>query len=463
VAAAGYKGRTKHRFRLGIMHLTFEGVQTWGGGVATVTRAHLRTTPIIAKALRNHGIDLTMHLGDIAYAQDHERYDPGGRDWAVRQVAKTGGKLFLVPNRSQGRLEFAQWGEGDWGSLENWRTASVGGATLALNLAREYDAFVVFAHDTPYALVNLYGTLQSEAFGVDLTCVYVVHSSALTHELPLPAPERLMAESLAMHWTKVTPKARLGSISRFMADHISRDYGVPPENIIPTRNGVEPKDPIFANRSTKAIAEQLARFGVPTDVPLLFSWGRAVEYKRFDVFLKAAALLRGRVHAVIVCSPEAPELVALDRKLKTGASLIFRFDPELVASMLQWPKTVVAGSLARLEPCGLTPAELRVHARERGPILIVSDTGGLPEQVTDGVDGFVTRQDDEKHVARVISSILDLPESKKRRIRKAGYKTILRRYTWRSNILESLAAVVPQVQAVRSQATKEVLAGLEEI
>jgi glycosyltransferase involved in cell wall biosynthesis len=457
------KRKPQRRFKLGIMHLTFEGVQTWGGGVATVTRAHLRTVPLLAQVLRRHGINLTMHLADIAYAKDHERYDPGAQEWAEKQLRKTGGRLFLLPNRSQGRLEFAQWGEGDWGSIENWKTASIAGATAALNLARDYDAFVLFGHDTPYGLINLYATLQAEAFGVDMTTIYIVHSSALTHELPLPAPERLMAESLAMHWTKITPKAKLGSISQFMAEHISRDYGIPSGNIVPTRNGVEPQDPIYAARPLKTVEKKLAEHGIPTDRPLIFSWGRAVEYKRFDVFLKAGALLKGEVHTVIVCSPEDPELVALNKKLSAGASLVFRFDPELVACLLQWPKTLAAGSLAKLEPCGLTPAETRVHARSRGPILIVSDTGGLPEQVTDGVDGFVTRQDDHRHVADVISSILGLAESKKAAIRKSGYRTILRRYTWRSNILETLAVVVPQVKGIRAPAAKELLRGLEGI
>ncbi|HDN79163.1 MAG TPA: glycosyltransferase, partial [Chloroflexi bacterium] len=198
-------------------------------------------------------------------------------------------------------------------------------------------------------------------------------------------------------------------------------------------------------------------YHIPLDRPLLFSWGRAVEYKRFDIVLQAAARLKGQIHPVVMVIPRYERLIKLREELGIEASLVFAFDPELVACLLQWENTVVAASLAFNEPFGLTPAETRVHARKQGALMVVSNTGGLVEQVEDGVDGFVTRQDDPDDVARTIAHILEMSEEEKQRIRQAGLKRVLREYTWSSQILRTLAAVVPEIAAVAEEVREAIM------
>lgn len=433
---------------LAVVHLTFEGIQTFGGGVATVTRGHLGALPRLRQVLGEQGIKLTPYFAEIAYAADHERRDRAFQRHAEETVAAMGGRIAYLVNLTQGYLPRAPWGVGDLGGMENWKVACASGAAEALNVARQHEMTVVYGHDSLFALAPLYITLQAGAFGADVTAIYVVHSTALTHELPLPNPERLMAESVGVHWAKVTPQARVGYISQFIARHLTQDYGVHAEHLVPTGNGVNPGDPSFRLRDRQAIQRKLAQYGIPLDRPLVFSWGRSVAYKRYDVVLRAAARLRGRVQPVIMVTPEYPALVELSRELGLDTTFVFAFDPELVASLLQWDNTIAACSLAYLEPFGLTPIEVRILARQRGPLMVVSNTGGLAEQVRDGVDGFVTRQDDADDVARVLERILALAANEKDRVRKAGLATVLAQYTWSSQILRTLAAVVPAVAAV---------------
>lgn len=437
--------RGKADLDLAVIHLTFEGIQTFGGGVATVTRGHLGAMPQLQEALGKVNVRLTPYFLEIAYARTHERRDPKFQRRAEDEVKKLGGRVEYLVNYSEGYLPKAPWGVPDLGLMENWKAASASGAAIALNIARKHDLSVIYCHDSLYALAPIYITLQDDAFGARVVAIYVVHSTALTHEMPLPNPERLMVESVGVQWAKVKPNCKLGYISKFMSEHIVDDYGARREDLVPTGNGINPTDPYFALRPRDHIISKLKEYKIPTDKPLIFSWGRAVEYKRYDVVLQAAAKLKGKIHPVIMVSPYYEKLVDLNRELGLNASLIFAFDPELVACMLQWENTEVAASLAFREPFGLTPVEIRMHARKSGPICVVSNTGGLVEQVRDGIDGYVTKQDDSDDVARVVAHIMSTSEGEKDAIRRAGLQTVLNNYTWSSQILKTLSSVVPQV------------------
>lgn len=457
-------GRTVKDVDIAIIHLTFEGLQTFGGGVATVTRGHLRALPRVREALAEQRVSVTPYFAEIAYRQDHPRRDPAFEQQAVRLIESMGGRAHFLVNETIGLVPQAVWGVGDIGTLENWKVASAHGAGAALNFARQHAEAVIYCHDIVFALAALYATLQQAAFASPAVAIYVVHSTALTHELPLPNPERLMAESAAIHWSKVAATCKLGYISEFIAEHLRRDYGAQSGTMVPTGNGINTQDEYFRQRTQRDVAAKLEHYGVPLDKPLAFSWGRPVAYKRYDIALKAVANLGNRIHPVIMLSEDSPSLRELVKDLGMDATLVAAFDPELVASMLQWPNTVAALSLAYNEPFGLTPIEVRMLARRQGPLMVVSNTGGLAEQVRDRLDGFITKQDDPNDVAKVLEHILNQTGFERERIRKAGLDTVLANYTWSSQILKTLAAVYPRWQdrfaAARDRLSLEDLAAL---
>jgi glycosyltransferase involved in cell wall biosynthesis len=442
---------------LAVTHLTFEGIQTYGGGVATVTRGHIAALPAIKEELEKHSIKLTPYFAEIAYAQDHERRDPAYQQQAIQKIEAMGGRFEFLVNFSQGYLPRAPWGVGDLGAMDNWKTACASGASAALNIGRAHQRSIVYCHDSLFALAPVYITLQAPAYGVDVNPLYVVHSTALLHEMPLPNPERLMVESLGIQWAKIYPNERIGYISQFMANHIKNEYGGSPGSLTPTGNGINPDDSWFRLRSQEEITDQLRKHGVPLDRPLAFTWGRPVEYKRYDVLLEGVAKLKGLIHPVVMVSPEYPILTDLSKRLGLDVTFVYAFDPEFVAAMLQWDNTEAAASLALNEPGGLTPMEVRMQARKDGALMVVSSTGGLAEQVEDGVDGFVTKQDDPDDVARVLKQILTMDEAAKHRIRENGLQTVLNNYTWTSQILTTLAAVAPEISVVADEVRRSLI------
>jgi len=425
--------------------------------VCTVTRGHLEALKSLQRHLKNFNVTLTPYFAEIGYAEDHPRRDKHYESYAVSSVKAMGGDVAYLTNYSWGEQPHTAWGEHDLGPVDKWKAACASAATVALNYARRHQAAVIYCHDCVFALTALYASLQANAFGADIRAIYVVHSTALTHELPLPNPDRLMAECVTIQWGKINPAVKIGYISEFIRGHLVQDYSARLSDTVPTGNGLNPADRYFRVRTRDEIVGKLKQYNIPLDKKLMFSWGRSVAYKRFDMVIKAGALLKTELHTVVMVSPASDDLKKLQQELHPNMSLIFAFDSELAACLLQWDNTAVTPVLAYLEPCGLTPMEIRMHARNSGPILVVSDTGGLPEQVDDGVDGFITRQDDVADVVKTIRNILAFSPEKRQQIRANGLKKILGQYTWTSQILKTLASVSPHIALIKDDVIKEIV------
>jgi glycosyltransferase involved in cell wall biosynthesis len=437
--------------------LAFEGVQIFVGGVGSVVRGHINALPQVRAALARHRIDVTPHFVEIAYRPDHPRFDANLAAELRARIEAQGGTFSLVPNYTTGLEARGSWGVGPLGDYQNWQVASAAAAGLLLDIGRRYDATIAYCHEAYFALTPTYATLQADAAGVDLTAVYVAHATALGHELPLPNPERLMIEAVPVQWAKITPRVRIGVISDHMAGHLVEDYGARPKTFVPAGNGVDVTDPWFRRRQPAELRDLLARYGVPLDKDLAVTFGRSVPYKRHDMLLRAAAHLPGRVHPVAMSYPEYPELAALAGELGVDATLITSFDRELMAALLQWPRTRVCALPAENEPCGLIPMEARLLARDGGALLVVANSGGLAEQVADGVDGFRHDPGDPHDLAKVIAGVLDLSEDRRAELRRNGVRRVLTDYTWPVQIVRSLAAAVPHVAAVADEVIAELI------
>ncbi|MFE4538078.1 glycosyltransferase family 4 protein [Streptomyces scopuliridis] len=443
------------RLRVGVVHAAFEGVQIFLGGVGTAIRGQIAALPAVQRALARHGIELVPHFIEIAYLPEHPHYDRKAFTHFRERIRETGGTFSVVPSGTTGLAADAVWGDAGLGELRNWQIASAALAGRLIDLASQYDSLVAYCHEPVFSFAPVHASLQADAAGVDITSVYVSHATAFVHEMPLPNPDRLMAESLPVHWAKVTPKVRLGSISRYMSRHLVRDYGAAPDTFVPTGNGVDTTDHWYRQRSLAEMTRVLTQQGVPVDRDVAVTFGRGVPYKRHDMLIRAAAELPGCPHPVIMSDPDLPDVRDLAGQLHVDATFITSFDRELMASLLQWPRTRVCSLSAENEPWGLIPMEARLLARDGGAILIVADSGGFSEQVTDGVDGFLHKPNDPAQLARVIDKVLGLSESERTRIRVDGARRVRNEEAWPVKIIESLRATLPDIDAVADDVLRD--------
>ncbi|WP_326809700.1 glycosyltransferase family 4 protein [Streptomyces scopuliridis] len=404
-------------------------------------------------------MELVPHFIEIAYLPSHPNYDEKSCTDYQERIKATGGTFSVVPSGTTGLAADAVWGDPGLGEMRNWQIASAALAGRLIDLASRYDVLVAYCHEPVFSFAPIHVALQAEAAGVDITTVYVSHATAFVHEMPLPNPERLMAESLPVHWAKISPTVRLGSISHYMSHHLINEYGANPDTFVPTGNGVDTADHWYRQRSPDEMRELLTRYGVPVDQDLLVTFGRGVPYKRHDMLIRATAETRGSAHPVIMSDTELPDVRKLAARARVDATFITSFDRELMASLVQWPKTRVCSLSAENEPWGLIPMEARLLARDGGALLAAADSGGFSEQVADGIDGFLHTPNSPSQLAQVIDKILGLTENERTRIRRAGAKRVLIEEAWPIKMMESLRATVPGIDAVADAASRELAEG----
>lgn len=465
--------KMKPTLDLAVVHLTIEGIAARGGGVCTVTRGHLAALPRVRKALAAEGIKLTPYFVETHFGPTYRNFDAEYLAKARKAVQAMGGEFYSLLNRSpNGHPLSANWpgGEDFFGTIEQIRLESIAGASVARSIARNHGATVVYCHDTFFILSPVYGTMQDNDESVQW--LRVVHSTTLKHDREPVDPDKIGAEYASFYWAKRFPNVRIGTISRFISDHLVKDYAADPATIVPTGNGVDPLDRKYRVRSERDIvatikryndklaADGRGRYQVPLDKKLVLSFGRPVPYKRLEITLDVMKHLPDEYYPVIVILGPYPALEAHADKLGRPASVINAFDFDLCGCLSQYANTVAVPILAYNEPFGLIPAEVRLLVRRSGGVLVVpSDGGGLAEQVTDGVDGFVVKEPakDIKRLAKCIMDIDQLGPRDKRRIRENGLKLVFSGgYTWSGRILETLSAVNADVRRVAERVLKAI-------
>lgn len=424
-----------------------------------MTQGQLASLPSLQRALAAEGIRFTPYFAEIAYHPGHPRWVDGLLEASEGQVEALGGKLRLLPNYTTGLEPNGGWGVRELGGIENWKVLSAAGTGFLLDVARCHQRTFAYLHDTPYALAGIYTSLQAPAARVDVTTAYVAHASAIAHELPLPNPERLMVESAAIHWAKFAPNCFAGAISDYMLGQLTGTYGARPEDVLPVRNGIAPTSPWYDQRDQREIAAVLASHGIPTDPPLVVSFGRAAEFKRHDLTVLAAGQLSGAVHLVLMVDLDRPDLHSLAQAACPDSTLLTSFDRELVACLTQWQQTTAVVLLSEGEPCGIMPMEARLLARNTGGVLVLSDSGGFREQASDGDDTLTCKAGDPFAAAAALRRAVELGPGGGDRMRARSAARVLREHTWQGQTLRTLSAVYPEI----AKASDTVLARLREV
>lgn len=437
----------KNNLKIGIIHLSTEGIQIFVGGVGSYIRGQLQALPEVIAFLSTHNICLEPHFIEIAYSKYNTFFDVDCHSHYIEKIHEIGGTFSTVPNMTLGNETGCLWPYGDafLGDLQNWKVSSAAAAAKIIDISENYDITLAFCHELPFSFTPLIVSLYTAVEGDNIKIIYVSHGTAFNHEMPLPNPDRLMAESLPVQWAKIDPNIKLGTISNFLANHLVSQYGADPETLIPVPAGVNINDSWFRIRSEQEIRNTLSSYGISLEYPLAITLGRGVHYKRYDLLLTAASYLGDDIHAVIVSDPVLPELSALANQLDIHASVINSFDRELMACLIQWRNTRVCVLSAENEPNGLIPMESRWLARRQGAILVVADSGGLREQVEHGIDGFLHIPGDAANLAEIIRHICQLTEFEIDAIRQASATLIAEHYNWKNQILAPLSSLIPQI------------------
>lgn len=269
----------------------------------------------------------------------------------------------------------------------------------------------------------------------DLPYVFTVHDTCVGKRAgDLGPSDRYMAE-LEAWGTQVAH--RVICCSRAVERELVSTYRAPAERIRIVPCGVDART--FAAEATPAHLAAFRSVLVGADDPLVVYLGRLDPEKGLGVLINAVpAVLKRWPRARFVLVGKGLLAESLQQHVQqAGLSGSVRFtgyvSGEPLALLLRVADVLVVPST--YEPFGIVALEGMIN---RLPVL-VPDSTGLAEIVTDGVDGRTFRTGVAADLADRLLELLD-DKPLRRKLGEAGYRTASERYTW-SRVAEMSRAV----------------------
>ncbi|MDH7556050.1 MAG: glycosyltransferase family 4 protein [Candidatus Methanosuratincola sp.] len=197
-----------------------------------------------------------------------------------------------------------------------------------------------------------------------------------------------------MEWWLAYEAWRVICCSKYMMNEVHSSLGCPIDKISVIHNGYDPK---MAKSNRKGSSGKNGK-------TVLFV-GRLVYEKGPHLLVEAASLLKDKDFRVIIVGDGAmrPYLEGLAKKLGVSDRVTFlgHVDDETLLSIYKEASVLVIPSL--YEPFGIVVLE----AMSLGIPVIVSNTGGLDEIITEGKDGLKFQSGSPEGLARAITKILE--------------------------------------------------------
>lgn len=347
------------------------------------------------------------------------RLDPAGAEYHAEWHAETRAMLRRAEVHPVGN---GTCGADRFGTLPDFRhLAGETSRVLRERVVRQGDSVLCVAFDVPFLGL-------AEAVPPEVRLVLVPRSTGLLHQ-PHDT-ERVQWERRCLR-AAARRGARIGWISRFMAEHLRRDHGVPDSALVPLPDGL-----LDSERPPVADVPVAAQRG------FVLAFGRAEPYKGFGDFIEALRLLGADAlpHVVLAAVSETPGRTAYQRELAAAlhglpVTFLADFDPA-VRGMLGHPALRAVVVPSRSEPFGRVPLE--AYAAGAAPV-VATRTGGLTEQVTDGVTGFLAEPGDPAELARALRRALRCTPEQRAMIRRRA-TDVLARHDYRESIIRFLRA-----------------------
>lgn len=210
------------------------------------------------------------------------------------------------------------------------------------------------------------------------------------------------------------------AISDFVKGRLNRVSCFPERRLIRIWNGIDIEK--FAPGLDRFVYEF---YGIPEDKRIIFSYSRANKYKGVQVLIEAADILineRGREDLFFLFCGDGPDLDFFRSDIRDKNltdSFLCPGNSDRVDRILRGVSVVVVPSLWQ-EGFGLSVAE----GMATGKVVIASAVGGIPEIITDSVNGYLMNPGNAEELAFKIMQVVD-EEGTQRKVGLAARKTII--------------------------------------
>ena len=255
---------------------------------------------------------------------------------------------------------------------------------LIQEIAERHEHVTVIVHGIMLA------NLRNYLLGLEnIRLSFVAHSLGLAGKDAL-AQQRIDWEKKGFSAIQEAGSDSVAFVSKFSGELINKEYGVDSESLLPFLNGVWANDPRYT-LDPKEAENLLAKFEIPKDKELLFSWGCCVPGKRFSLILEGWQKFResdlgDRKHlallmpATVGAAAHISELEDIASKIgREHITTIYEFSDKLPTAVLTSKRLKSVIFASEFESFMLTAAEA-IHLTNSNVQHIYYDISPVAEQ-----------------------------------------------------------------------------------
>jgi glycosyltransferase involved in cell wall biosynthesis len=420
-----------------IFYLTYNGLYNFTNGIGTQTQLLISGFEALQGTLVRLYGSIDLHV--VCPSPDAHTW---GHDHAFFQrqqerVARLGGHVHLIPYKRETTQDL-------W-EIRSWKALCQNLAPLLHAQTAVYDRSLIICVDqpwlqTPYAL----RTGQSAALLRQVDVLLVLYSTAFIRDWETPDAAEIAWEQQGLEASQPGSRVALADICPSFTAHLKMHFPLPAGQFAPYSSSILVDDPNFVLKSETAVRTTLRAYGIPLDVDVVLAFGRAAPIKGFERLIPALAPLRDRVHLVLISVPynnDNSQQQMYDQLLQQYAirsTHIKAFTRDLPQALCQWPRTKIVMVPSRHETFSNIPLEVALWAREKGPVVVTSSTGGFVDQIQPGMTGFLVDILSPQHITQTLREVLDLSPEARATIRHRAHQRVVHTYDFKQNFPATL-------------------------
>ena len=185
-----------------------------------------------------------------------------------------------------------------------------------------------------------------------------------------------------------------------------------------------------AKVSQERIIKAVKEYNIPEDKPVLTLIGRVTRWKGQHMLVEALSKMKHTNCYCVIAGDDqgrvnyVDEIKSLAKRLKVDNRIGF-YGKVLDPQALMQVSTVVLSTAIEPEAFG----RISIEGQAMGKIVVASNIGGSLDTIQDGITGKLYKSDDSQSLADALDWALNLSETQKEKIVKAGVKNVKDNFT----------------------------------
>lgn len=396
-----------------VIHLIYvneDGVASLRCGVGMIARQFITAFPYLAKSPEMQNFELRLSIISIRPFKGAIGSRPDFLGDAKKVCSEFKGRVYLIPSLLRSSI--------DYFNMTDWkRYNEQANAIIQHILRKEGGSAIVIANDSIFAHVS--------GQGERVTNIWIPNSLATVHRQSYTdTNQREHWERSAIANIRRRKRSYVGVVSPYVERILQKEFFLSTQKLVFFRNSFY--IPKHRERfSTLQIVRVLRCRGIPLNKKMIFSFGRADEYKGLDLALLSmkywvhqhrnyiGVLIASRFSQEEIVNTIQSKLVEILGNDKDRIKLFLGYEFTLPKYLLQYSKTKILLHLPRRDFCPLIPFEAQIFGHRR-LCVVNSDLDCFRGLIKNKVNGFLAKP----HLRQVMNCLDEIEQMKPKRLKE---------------------------------------------